>query len=112
MTSTAGIFALFALVFTALYPTADPTTQAGCNPGHIVPLINFHGLTDTTITFDGQASNHGNTSCELIPRYVWLACFVEMASDALRILTHGENNGPCGMVANLRTRMSPTLSPT
>ena len=41
MTSTAGTFALFALVFTALYPNADPTTQAGCNPGHIVPLINL-----------------------------------------------------------------------
>jgi len=60
--STAGLFAAFAPVSAALYPTADPSTEAGCNPGRIVPLINFHGLADTTIYFDGQADKGGNTT--------------------------------------------------
>jgi polyhydroxybutyrate depolymerase len=79
--STAALFAAFAPVSAALYPTADPNTQAGCNPGRIVPLINFHGLADTTVPFDGQASMDGNTTCELVPCPT--SSFVETDSDAL-----------------------------
>ncbi|KZP08568.1 carbohydrate esterase family 1 protein [Athelia psychrophila] len=64
--STAGIFAAFAPISAALYPTADPSTQAGCNPGRVVPLLNFHGLADPVIPFNGQASNvAGNTTYAL-----------------------------------------------
>ena len=65
----------------ALYPASDPSTQAGCNPGRIVPLINFHGLADSTIPFNGRNSVGGNTTCELVGHLV--SFFAETDSDAL-----------------------------
>jgi len=69
--ATAAIFAAFAPVSAALYPTADPTTEAGCNPGRAVPLVNFHGLADPLIPFDGQAGLDGNTTYALPNIDVW-----------------------------------------
>jgi poly(3-hydroxybutyrate) depolymerase len=59
--ATASLFAAFAPVSAALYAGANP---ADCNPGRAVPIINFHGLADRIIPFDGQAADHQNrTEC-------------------------------------------------
>lgn len=55
--ATASLFAAFAPVSAALYAGANP---ADCNPGRAVPIINFHGLADRIIPFDGQAADHQN----------------------------------------------------
>ncbi|KAF7971151.1 hypothetical protein HWV62_21964 [Athelia sp. TMB] len=65
--STASLFAAFAPISAALYPTADPSTAAGCNPGRAVPLINFHGLADPVIPFDGQPSNAAGNVTYALP---------------------------------------------
>ncbi|KAJ7608451.1 hypothetical protein FB45DRAFT_763494 [Roridomyces roridus] len=52
--ATAELFAAFAPVSAALYAGANP---ADCNPGRSVPIINFHGLADKIIPFDGQAAD-------------------------------------------------------
>ena len=36
----------------ALYPGTQ--SVEGCNPGHPVPLINFHGLSDNFVPFKGR----------------------------------------------------------
>nr|GAT52889.1 predicted protein [Mycena chlorophos] len=57
--STASLFAAFAPVSAALYAGANP---ADCAPGRSVPIINFHGLADTVIPFDGRdADKEGRT---------------------------------------------------
>ncbi|KAJ7658944.1 Alpha/Beta hydrolase protein [Mycena rosella] len=57
--STASLFAAFAPVSPALYAGANP---ADCSPGRPVPIINFHGLADKIIPFDGQdADKEGRT---------------------------------------------------
>ncbi|KAF7343378.1 hypothetical protein MVEN_01770100 [Mycena venus] len=57
--ATASLFAAFAPVSAALYAGANPTD---CNPGRPVPIINFHGLADKIIPFDGQdADREGRT---------------------------------------------------
>ncbi|KAJ6464168.1 alpha/beta-hydrolase [Mycena vitilis] len=55
--ATASLFAAFAPVSAALYAGANPTN---CTPGRAVPIINFHGLADKVIPFDGQAADHQN----------------------------------------------------
>jgi len=58
--STANIFAAFAPVSAALYSGANPND---CAPGRTVPIINFHGLADTTVPFYGQsADDKGDTA--------------------------------------------------
>ncbi|KAJ7764621.1 alpha/beta-hydrolase [Mycena maculata] len=52
--ATAKLFAAFAPVSAALYAGANPQN---CKPGRAVPIINFHGLADTIIPFDGQAAD-------------------------------------------------------
>ncbi|KAJ7639780.1 alpha/beta-hydrolase [Mycena polygramma] len=55
--ATASLFAAFAPVSAALYAGANPKN---CTPGRAVPIINFHGLADKVIPFDGQAADHQN----------------------------------------------------
>jgi len=55
--ATASLFAAFAPVSAALYAGANPTN---CSPGRPVPIINFHGLADKIIPFDGQAADREN----------------------------------------------------
>ncbi|KAJ7440180.1 alpha/beta-hydrolase [Mycena latifolia] len=55
--ATASLFAAFAPVSAALYAGANPRD---CAPGRAVPIINFHGLADRIIPFDGQAADHQN----------------------------------------------------
>ncbi|KAJ7603814.1 hypothetical protein FB45DRAFT_958842 [Roridomyces roridus] len=57
--ATASLFAAYAPVSPALYAGANPVD---CNPGRPIPIINFHGLADTVIPFDGQtADQEGRT---------------------------------------------------
>lgn len=67
--STAALFAAFAPISAAIYPSSSPSTQAGCDPGRAVPLLNFHGLADLKIPFDGQAEKNGNITCKLLIRH-------------------------------------------
>lgn len=62
--STANsLFAAFAPISAALYPTAFPNSTV-CKPGKPVPIINFHGLADTIVPFGGRANNSaGDTNC-------------------------------------------------
>lgn len=61
--ATANMFAAFAPVSAALYSGANPQN---CTPGRAVPIINFHGLADKIIPFDGQSADKENrTECEL-----------------------------------------------
>lgn len=41
--------------------------MTGCNPGKVIPLINFHGKADIIIPFDGRTADKwtGNTSCKI-----------------------------------------------
>ncbi|KAG8862633.1 hypothetical protein FRB96_001192 [Tulasnella sp. 330] len=57
---TAPLFAAFAPVSAALYPGTHAFSN--CTPGRPVPIINFHGLNDTTIPFAGKSSNCGGNS--------------------------------------------------
>ncbi|KAJ7201083.1 carbohydrate esterase family 1 protein, partial [Mycena pura] len=63
--ATARLFAAFAPVSPALYAGANPPD---CAPGRPVPIINFHGLADEVIPFDGQAADaEGRTECASSP---------------------------------------------
>ncbi|KAJ7178110.1 alpha/beta-hydrolase [Mycena filopes] len=55
--ATASLFAAFAPVSAALYAGANPTD---CAPGRPVPIVNFHGLADRIIPFDGQTADREN----------------------------------------------------
>ncbi|KAJ7130339.1 hypothetical protein C8R44DRAFT_872150 [Mycena epipterygia] len=55
--ATASLFAAFAPVSAALYAGANPQN---CTPGRPVPIVNFHGLADKIIPFDGQAADREN----------------------------------------------------
>ncbi|KZP08298.1 carbohydrate esterase family 1 protein [Athelia psychrophila] len=62
--TTSSLFAAFAPVSAALYADTHPLT--GCTPSGSVPLINFHGLSDTVIRFGGQlADKEGDTAYAL-----------------------------------------------
>ncbi|KAG9022573.1 hypothetical protein FRB95_014581 [Tulasnella sp. JGI-2019a] len=50
---TAALFAAFAPVSAALYPGTHAFSD--CNPGRPIPLINFHGLDDETIPYEGKS---------------------------------------------------------
>jgi poly(3-hydroxybutyrate) depolymerase len=58
--STSSTFAAFAPVSAALYPGTQ--SMEGCNPGHPVPLINFHGLSDNIVPFKGRHDENGDTN--------------------------------------------------
>ncbi|KAF7968539.1 hypothetical protein HWV62_30155 [Athelia sp. TMB] len=53
--TSAAVFAAFAPVSAALY--SETTPLAGCKPGRIIPIINFHGLSDDIIPFDGRSAD-------------------------------------------------------
>ncbi|KZP07784.1 carbohydrate esterase family 1 protein [Athelia psychrophila] len=63
--TASSLFAAFALVSAALYAGAYPLS--GCTPGDTVPLINFHGLADTIIPFDGQLADKENDAAYVLP---------------------------------------------
>jgi len=66
--ATAGLFAAFAPVSAALYAGANPQN---CTPGRPVPIINFHGLADKIIPFDGQAADRQNrTECMRVSFFI------------------------------------------
>ncbi|KAJ7491682.1 alpha/beta-hydrolase [Mycena galericulata] len=54
---TESLFAAFAPVSAALYAGANPQN---CTPDRPIPIINFHGLADKIIPFDGQAADREN----------------------------------------------------
>lgn len=56
------MIAAYAPVSAALYNGTLPF--AGCEQSNAVPLINFHGLSDTIVPFDGRSQLNGNTSCK------------------------------------------------
>ncbi|KAI9636348.1 Alpha/Beta hydrolase protein [Dioszegia hungarica] len=54
---TSVLFAAFAPVSPALYP--ESLAFKGCNPARAVPIINAHGVLDTTIPFAGRNDTNG-----------------------------------------------------
>lgn len=54
---TSVLFAAFAPVSPALYPQS--LAFGGCNPARAVPIINSHGVLDTTIPFLGRNDTNG-----------------------------------------------------
>lgn len=54
---TSTLFAAFAPVSPALYPQS--LAFSGCNPARAVPIVNSHGVVDTTIPFNGRNDTNG-----------------------------------------------------
>jgi poly(3-hydroxybutyrate) depolymerase len=54
---TSVLFAAFAPVSPALYP--ESLAFGGCNPARPVPIINAHGVLDTTIPYLGRNDTNG-----------------------------------------------------
>lgn len=62
--TSAPLFAAFAPVSAALYPDTHPINN--CTPGRVIPIINFHGLDDDIIPFDGRLADvwTGDKACK------------------------------------------------
>ncbi|CAK5278313.1 unnamed protein product [Mycena citricolor] len=106
--ATANLFAAFAPVSAALYAGANP---ADCSPGRPIPLVNFHGLADRVVPFDGQlADREGNTEYATPNISQYRAAWAERngcaAHKAAVIVTGSSSNPPPGARLGLNALVS------